>query len=178
MRTMPKQQSAGLLMFRRRRGRTEVLLAHPGGPYWQGRDEGSWTIPKGGLNEGESALEAARREFAEETGLSPPEPDGAGAGGPGRYLALTPLRQRSGKLVHAWAFEGDCDASAVRSNTYKAEWPPRSGRWAEFPEIDRAGWFGLEEARAKLLPGQRGFIDELARRLGVEAPGEGGLFGG
>lgn len=145
--------SAGILLYRRRAGELEVLLAHPGGPYWAKRDLGAWTIPKGGIAAGEDPLAAARREFAEETGC-----DAAGEARP-----LTPIRQKGGKLVQAWAVEGDCDAAAIRSNTFEMEWPPRSGRMAQFPEIDRAAWFGLDEARRRILPPQVALLDELLR---------------
>ncbi|HXZ47871.1 MAG TPA: NUDIX domain-containing protein [Usitatibacter sp.] len=153
---MPKaQRSAGILLYRRREGRVEVLLVHPGGPYWKDRDAGAWSIPKGEIAEGEDPLAAARREFGEETGL-PVE---------GRFTPLAPRRQPSGKTVLAWAVEGDCDARAVRSNLFAMEWPPRSGRTAQFPEVDRAAWFALAEARAKLVSGQRPFLDELGAML-------------
>jgi predicted NUDIX family NTP pyrophosphohydrolase len=129
-----------------------VLLAHPGGPFWRRRDLGAWTLPKGEIGDGEEPLAAARREFTEETGLV--------ADGP--LIALTPLRQPGGKTVHAWAVEGDCDASALRSNLFSMEWPPKSGKLEEFPEIDRAGWFGVPEARERILKGQAPFLVELA----------------
>ena len=149
------KKSAGILLYRRRAGKLEVLLAHPGGPFWKNRDAGAWTIPKGEIDEGEEPFAAARREFIEETGFDP--------GGEG--IALTPCKQKSGKLVHAWAIEGDCDAGCIVSNEFSMEWPPRSGRMASFPEIDRADWFSLEEARMKILPGQSPFLDELERLL-------------
>lgn len=145
------KKSAGILLYRIREGRLEVLLGHPGGPFWRNRDLGAWTIPKGVIDEGEEPYAAARREFTEETGVVPGE----------RAVALTPRRQPSGKTIHVWAVEGDCDAAMVRSNAFAMEWPPRSGVMAEFPEIDRAGWFGLEEARRRILPGQAPFLDEL-----------------
>jgi len=135
-----RRPSAGVLLYRRRAGVLEVLLAHPGGPFWTRRDEGAWTIPKGEIGEGEDPFAAARREFIEETGVDP--------GGPGE--ALAPIRLSGGKIVHAWAIEGDCDACAVHSNEFTMEWPPRSGRMASFPEIDRAGWFALDELERKL----------------------------
>ena len=149
------RRSAGILLHRRREGRLEVLLVHPGGPFWANRDEGAWTIPKGEYDEGEDALDAARREFTEETGFA--------VEGPFRELA--PVRQRSGKVVRAWAVEGDCDVAAIRSNTFSMEWPPRSGRTAEFPEVDRGQWFSIEEARVKILAAQAPLLDELARRV-------------
>ena len=142
-------------MYRRRGGVLEVLLAHPGGPFWRGRDLGAWTLPKGLVEEGEALFDAARREFREETGVDP---------GP-RGEPLTTRRQPGGKLVHAFAVEGDCDAGACRSNTFTMEWPPRSGRIESFPEIDRAEWFPIDEARRRILPGQRPFLDELAARV-------------
>lgn len=149
------RRSAGILLHRRREERLEVLLVHPGGPFWANRDEGAWTIPKGEYDEGEDALDAARREFTEETGFA--------VEGPFRELA--PVRQRSGKVVRAWAVEGDCDVAAIRSNTFSMEWPPRSGRTAEFPEVDRGQWFTLDEARAKILPAQLPLLEELAGQM-------------
>lgn len=149
------RRSAGVLLFRRRNGRIEVLLVHPGGPVWAKRDEGAWSIPKGEIGEGEDAFAAARREFAEETGGS--------ADGPA--LALTPCRQRGGKIVEAWAVEGDFDPARLRSNTFSMEWPPRSGRFVEVPEVDRAAWFEMDEARRRILEGQRPLLDEIERRL-------------
>lgn len=151
---MPKQ-SAGLLLFRRRGADIEVLLAHPGGPLWTHKDAGAWTIPKGEIHEGEAPLAAACREFIEETGFPCPGP----------FIALTPIRQRAGKIVHAWAFAGDCDPAGLRSNTFTMEWPPRSGQMAAFPEIDRAAFFSLAAARAKINPAQCALLDELERRL-------------
>jgi predicted NUDIX family NTP pyrophosphohydrolase len=149
------KSSAGILYYRRRAGRVEVLLAHPGGPFWAKKDAGAWTVPKGEFGEDEEPLAAARREFAEETGIE----------AEGEPIALTPVRQRGGKTVHAWAFEGDCDPAAIRSNTFTMEWPPRSGRQQAFPEIDRAAWFAIEEARGRILPAQQPLLDELARIL-------------
>jgi predicted NUDIX family NTP pyrophosphohydrolase len=147
--------SAGLLLFRRRDGRPEVLLVHPGGPFWAGKDLGAWTIPKGELDEGEDALSAARREFEEETGLRPQGP----------FRPLGQVRQKGGKIVHAWAFEGDCDPAAVRSNTCRVQWPPRSGRWLEVPEVDRAEWFAPDEARRRINPAQAALVDALETAL-------------
>jgi predicted NUDIX family NTP pyrophosphohydrolase len=151
--------SAGLLAFRRRK-RTEVLLAHPGGPYWARRDAGAWTIPKG-LVDADELLAAAMREFKEETGFT--------ASGP--FIPLTPVKQKSGKTVHAFAFEGDFDPRDFSSNDFEMEWPPRSGRFQSFPEVDRLAWFGLQEAERKIIAYQRPLIGELNRVLsgGAEA---------
>jgi predicted NUDIX family NTP pyrophosphohydrolase len=144
-------------MYRRRQGIVEVLLAHLGGPFWAKKDLGAWSIPKGGIHPDEDPLDAAKREFEEETGLSVS----------GEFIPLTPIKQSGGKIVHIWAIEGDCDASAIKSNTFMIEWPPRSGRRQAFPEIDRAEWFSLDDAREKVTKGQRGFIEELRQILDV-----------
>jgi len=157
------KQSAGLLLYRRQEGRLEVFLVHPGGPFWANKDAGAWFIPKGEHGPEEDSLTAARREFTEETGLN--------AAGP--FLPLTPLRQKSGKVVAAFAGEGEADPASLTSNTFTLEWPPRSGHLQEFPEVDRAAWFPLAEALQKIHPGQAGFLEELARRLG-EVSGGGG----
>lgn len=157
-RSAPARQSAGLLLFRRPAGRLEIFLVHPGGPYWARRDLGAWSIPKGEFAAGENALDAARREFREETGA-----DAAGS-----FLPLEPVRQAGGKVVHAWAIEGDCDAASIRSNTFTLEWPPHSGRTAVFPEVDRAAWFALPEARQRILPSQAPLLDQLQRLLSPE----------
>lgn len=151
----PKQQSAGLLLYRQREA-PEVLLGHPGGPFWAKKDDAAWTIPKGLISVGETPLAAARREFAEETGYRPR----------GKALALGEARQPGGKLVHVWAVEGDWDISKLRSNSFEMEWPPKSGRRQEFPELDRAGWFTLNEARRKILKGQAVFLGRLEAALG------------
>ncbi|MGC8549496.1 MAG: NUDIX domain-containing protein [Acidobacteriaceae bacterium] len=152
----PPRHSAGLLLYRRNHGsRPQVLLAHPGGPFWTHRDLGAWTIPKGNVIAGEDVLEAARREFREETGLTPPPST------PGRYLSLGDVQQLSGKIVTAWAFEGEFDPAELVSNTSPIEWPPRSGREVEVPEIDRAEWFSLDDARQKILAAQIPFLDRL-----------------
>jgi predicted NUDIX family NTP pyrophosphohydrolase len=151
---MPKI-SAGLLMYRIRDSELEFLLAHPGGPFWEDRDAGAWTIPKGEIQEGEEPIAAARREFEEESGVQPR----------GDFMELTPIRQKSGKIVCAWAFEGDCDPTRIHSNLFKMEWPPNSGRFQECPEIDRAGFFRMEEARRKINPAQVALLDELSRRI-------------
>jgi predicted NUDIX family NTP pyrophosphohydrolase len=148
---MPKI-SAGLLMYRRRAGGVEVLLVHPGGPFWRNKDAGAWTIPKGEPAVGEELLEAAKREFEEETGVAPV----------GDCAPLPPLKQKGGKVIHAWAIEGDLDPAQIRSNTFEMEWPPRSGRRAAFPEIDRAGFFSLDQARLKMNSGQVALLDALA----------------
>jgi predicted NUDIX family NTP pyrophosphohydrolase len=151
---MPKT-SAGLLLYRIQSGAPEVLLVHPGGPFWAKKDEGAWSIPKGEVAAGESPLAAAEREFREETGC----------GAQGEFLPLTTLRQPSGKTIHAWALQGDCDPTELQSNAFTLEWPPRSGKQAQFPEIDRAAWFSVPVALRKILPGQQGFVTELARLL-------------
>jgi predicted NUDIX family NTP pyrophosphohydrolase len=152
--------SAGVLMYRRQGGRLEVLLVHPGGPYWAKKDDGAWTIPKGEHEASEEPRAAALREFTEETGLVPC----------GSLVALTPVRQRGGKLVRAWAVEGDCDPAAVRSNTFTMEWPPRSGRTAEFPEVDRGAWFDVATARRKIRESQAALLDELERLVRLPPP--------
>jgi predicted NUDIX family NTP pyrophosphohydrolase len=146
-----QRKSAGILLFRESSGYLEVLLVHPGGPFWAKKDEGAWSIPKGEFDDGEDPLAAAKRELTEETGLTlvdEPMPLGA-------------LRQPGGKLVHAWAVRGDFDPARLRSNTFVMEWPPRAGRQQEFPEIDRAAWYTMETARSKILKGQMGFLDQL-----------------
>lgn len=155
------KRSAGLLLYRVREGRLEVFLAHPGGPFWAKKDLGVWSIPKGEIDEGEDPLETARREFGEETGFRPG----------GVFRELEPVRQRSGKIVYAWAVEGDCDPAAVRSNTFPLEWPPRSGRFLDIPEVDRGGWFGIPQAHEKILDGQRPLLEQLERILGDEGKG-------
>ena len=153
---MPAKRSAGILLHRRSGdGALEVLLVHPGGPFWAKKDLGAWSIPKGEYEDGEDALAAARREFAEELGS--PAADG-------ELVALGEVRQKSGKVVTAWALEGDIDADAVTSNTFTMEWPPRTGRTREFLEVDRAAWFGLDEARERILPAQAPLLDRLAER--------------
>ena len=151
---MPKT-SSGLLMFRRRGGELEFLLVHPGGPLWGHKDEGFWSIPKGEVEPGEDLLAAARREFEEETSLTPVGP----------FIDLAPVTTKSGKVIHAWAFEGDCDTAAIRSNLFTMEWPPHSGRQAQFPEIDRAEFFAIDAARKKIGPSQAPLLDELRRKL-------------
>ena len=150
------RRSAGILLYRDGTHGLEVLLVHPGGPFWARRDAGAWSIPKGEYGDDEDPRACALREFAEETGTVLPA---------GELVELGSVTQKSGKVVSAWATEGDLDADAVRSNTFTIEWPPRSGRSATFPEIDRAGWFGLEAAREKVVPAQADFLDRLAERL-------------
>ena len=142
-------------MFRWRGDALEVFLVHPGGPYWAKKDSGAWSIPKGEYPGDEDPLAAARREFEEETGIA----------AAGELIPLTEITQPGGKIVKAWAIEGDCDAANVRSNLFSMEWPPKSGRMQEFPEIDRGEWFPIEAARDKLLKGQVGFLDQLASKI-------------
>jgi predicted NUDIX family NTP pyrophosphohydrolase len=143
--------SAGILVFRNVNGRTEVLIGHMGGPFWARKDDGAWSVPKGGVEPGEEPLDAARREFREELGL--PAPDG-------ELLPLGDVKQ-SGKTVTLWAVEGDLDPATVVPGTFELEWPPKSGKTREFPEMDRVAWFGLDDARVKLVKGQRAFLDRL-----------------
>lgn len=150
---MPKR-SAGLLMFRKRAGQIEVFLVHPGGPFWAKKDLGAWTLPKGEYSDDESPLEAAIREFLEETGFRAP-PEGT------KFIDLGTVLQAGGKIVSAWAFEGDCDPGALVSNLCTIEWPPRSGRRLEIPEADRGEWFSLPEAKERILQGQAAFLDRL-----------------
>jgi predicted NUDIX family NTP pyrophosphohydrolase len=152
------RQSAGLLLYRRNGNGVEVLLGHPGGPFWRNKDLGSWSIPKGLIAEGEKPLAAARREFTEETGHRPR----------GKSLPLGEARQPGGKLIQAWAVEGDWDAASLKSNMFEMEWPPRSGRRHSFPELDRAEWFDLAEAQAKILKGQAIFLTRLLEKLAGE----------
>lgn len=156
---MPKR-SAGLLLYRRRPEGVEVMLVHPGGPYWRRRDDAAWSIPKGEPEEGEEPLAAALREFEEEIGRPPPE---------GTPVELGRVRQAAGKVVSAWSVEADIDVGEVDSVTFEMEWPPRSGRMREFPEVDRAAWFDLATARRKILRAQRPLLDALAERLGERA---------
>jgi predicted NUDIX family NTP pyrophosphohydrolase len=151
-----KKRSAGILMYRRAEPGLELLLVHPGGPFWARKDLGAWSIPKGECEEGEEPLAAAKREFREELGA---EPEGA-------FVELGMLVQPSRKEITAWAVEGDFSVAELKSNTFEVEWPPKSGRKQRFPEVDRAGWFGLAEARRKILRGQAGFIDRVLARIG------------
>src|SRR3989344_158101 len=145
--------SAGLLMYRKTERGLEVLLVHPGGPYWRKKGEGAWSIPKGEVNEGEDLLEAAKREFEEETGYGPPQTN---------YRELGTVKLKSGKTIHGWATEGNIDADNLKSIEFEVEWPPRSGKKRKFPEADRAGWFSPEEARRKIHPGQAGFLNRIS----------------
>lgn len=153
---MTSKKSAGILLYRLVNGQTQVLLAHPGGPLWKNKDTGAWTIPKGEFDEDEGPLDAANREFTEETGIALY----------GEFIELTPVKQKSGKLVYAWALEFDIEASAVQSNVFEMEWPPKSGKLKRFPEIDRAAWFGLSDAKQKINPAQVALIEEFCLKLG------------
>jgi len=150
-----QKTSAGLLMYRVKERGIEVFLVHPGGPFWAKKDLGAWSIPKGEPDPAEAPLNAAIREFEEETGIKPS----------GAFAELAPIRQKAGKTVLAWAFEGDADPETVRSNSFPMEWPPRSGLWKEFPEVDRAAWFPLAEARQRINPGQVELLSQLERLL-------------
>lgn len=150
-----KKQSAGILLYRLHNNTPEVLLVHPGGPLWAKKDEGAWTIPKGEFGGDENPLEAAKREFREETGMDLS----------GDFIELAPVRLKSGKMIYAWALQGNLDASKIVSNSFEMEWPPKSGSKQLFPEIDRAEWFRLEEARKKINPRQAAFIDQLIVRV-------------
>jgi predicted NUDIX family NTP pyrophosphohydrolase len=153
---MPPKRSAGILLHRRTDdGAREVLLVHPGGPFWAKKDLGAWSIPKGEYEDGEDPRACALREFQEELGAPPPD---------GELVDLGEVHQRGGKVVTAWALEGDADPDAIRANTFTIEWPPRSGKQREFPEVDRAGWFGLDEARERILAAQAPLLDRLAER--------------
>jgi predicted NUDIX family NTP pyrophosphohydrolase len=152
---MMRRESAGLLLYRRCEGDLEVLLGHPGGPYWTGRYEGAWSIPKGGILPGEDPLAGAIREFTEETGFAPEPP----------FIPLGSIVQRSGKVVHAWAFEGDCDPSRLVSITTRTEWPPRSHRMIEIPELDRVAFFRLADARRAINVAQAELLDRLVQRM-------------
>ena len=153
------KKSAGLLMYRRQEGNLEVFLVHPGGPEWIHRDMGAWSIPKGEYRPDEDPLAAAKREFEEETSFNAPGP----------FKQLAPVKQPGGKVVAAWAFEGDRDATRVRSNTFSMEWPPRSGTQQTFPEVDRAAWFDIKEAKRKILKGQVPLLEELQHKLSSDA---------
>ena len=149
------KKSAGMLLYRFTAGEMEVLLVHPGGPFWSKKDAASWSIPKGELGDTEEPLVAAQRELEEETGIK----------AAGSFITLTPVKQKSGKLVYAFALEKDVNVASIKSNELQMEWPPRSGKMKSFPEIDKAGWFKVAEAKVKIIPGQSPLIDELARLL-------------
>jgi predicted NUDIX family NTP pyrophosphohydrolase len=151
------RKSAGILVYRRRSSSVEFFLVHPGGPFWKNKDVGAWSVPKGEFEEGEDPLKAARREFEEETGIAVN----------GEFVELKPVKQKSGKVVYAWAIESDMDLSEIVSNTFMFEWPPKSGKYIEIPEVDKGGWFTYEEAKAKLIPGQVPILEELWERVGV-----------
>jgi predicted NUDIX family NTP pyrophosphohydrolase len=153
------KQSAGILVYRKKQQKTEVLLGHPGGPFWAKKDKGAWSIPKGEFD-AESPQQAARREFAEEIGQPAPE---------GELIDLGTIKTKSGKTIYVWAVQGEIDATKIISNTFDMEWPPKSGKHQQIPEIDRAGWFELGKAKEKLVIAQAEFIDRLAEKLGVEA---------
>ncbi|MGC3974824.1 MAG: NUDIX domain-containing protein [Nitrospira sp.] len=150
---MPKKLSAGIVLYRRSGGRLEVFLVHPGGPFWAKKDAGAWSVPKGEYAEGEDPEAVARREFQEETGCELT----------GELRPLPPLKQPSGKVISAWAVEGDIDPTDLKSNTFPLEWPPRSGKLQQFPEVDRGAWFDMSTAHEKLLSGQRPFLEQLLR---------------
>lgn len=150
------KKSAGILLFRLVNKKPELFLVHPGGPFWAKKDEGAWSIPKGEFDDSEDALEAAKREFSEETGVNIE----------GEFIVLSPAKQKSGKTVYAWAVEGDIDPSKIKSNHFEMEWPPRSGKMKSFPEIDKAGWFDVKEALQKINSGQASLIRELVTKIG------------
>jgi predicted NUDIX family NTP pyrophosphohydrolase len=158
------KKSAGLVLYRNIAGSMEVFLVHPGGPFWAKKDEAAWSIPKGEIAEGEEALEAAKREFQEETGFAVN----------GAFEALEPVRLAGGKTVYAWCLQGDIDASAIRSNTFSMEWPPRSGKTQEFAEVDRGAWFDLAEARKKILKGQIPLLNQFEEKWKGRSLAQGG----
>jgi predicted NUDIX family NTP pyrophosphohydrolase len=147
--------SAGILLYRKKNNFIEVFLVHPGGPFWKNKDKGAWSIPKGEFTKDEDPLTVAKREFNEETGQTVD----------GDFVPLTPIKQKGGKMVYAWAVEGDADAEQIVSNTFKQEWPYKSGKWITIPEVDKAGWFGVEEAKEKMNPAQLELIEDLVTRL-------------
>ena len=155
----PHRLSAGLLMYRRRAGALEFFLVHPGGPWWVNKDAGAWSIPKGEPKAGEELIDTARREFREETGVDVRDV---------KLLPLGEVKQKAGKVVHAWAFEGDCDPDHITCNTFKVQFPPGSGQWRSFPEVDRAAFYDLATAREKINPAQATFLDRLVERLEQE----------
>jgi predicted NUDIX family NTP pyrophosphohydrolase len=156
------KKSAGLVLYRFKDSQLEVFLVHPGGPFWSKKDEGAWSITKGEYEEGEDPFEVAKRELKEETGYE----------ASGDFISLSPLKQPSRKIIIAWALEGDCDADKIKNNTFMTEWPPCSGKHAEFPEVDRAAWFSIHVAKRKILKGQVGFVEELCEKLGYDPYGK------
>jgi len=151
------KRSAALLVYKNRPDGIQVFLVHPGGPFWAKKDLGAWSIPKGEFDEAEDGLAAAKREFLEEVGQSID----------GDFIALTPVKQRGGKIVHTWAVEGEVDEAAIKSNEFEMEWPPRSGRQARFPEVDQGKWFSIAEASRRILPGQAPILEELIMKVGI-----------
>ena len=149
------KKSAGILLYRFKKDSLEVFLVHPGGPFWKNKDEGAWMIPKGEFNDGEDPLDAAKREFQEETGFAMPQ----------RFIELTPIRQKSGKIVWAWAAEGNVDPEKIHSNLFEMEWPPHSGKKQKFPEVDKGNWFDIDEAKEKINPAQIKLIEEIVIAL-------------
>ena len=149
------QKSAGILLYRIQQNNIEIFLVHPGGPFWSKKDDGAWSIPKGEFNENEEPLAAAKREFEEETGIKIS----------GDFMQLSPVKQKGGKMVYAWAVEGDIDPEKIKSNSFELEWPPRSGKMKSFPEIDKAGWFHLSDAQKKILEAQSALIRELVSKI-------------
>ena len=154
---MAKKQSAGIILFKIEENKLMIFLVHPGGPYWQKKDEGAWSIPKGEFSDDENALEAAKREFVEETGYAVS----------GNFIELTPIKQKSGKVVYSWAVENNVDADNIKSNSFTMEWPPKSNKMMTYPEIDKAAWFTVDIAKTKINPAQAPLIDELAVKLRV-----------
>lgn len=148
-------KSSGILVYRFRDGQLQVMLVHPGGPFWAKKDKGVWSIPKGICEEGEASIDAAKREFKEETGFDIN----------GNFIDLGELRQSSGKIVHVWAVEGDLDTSKIKSNTFEMEWPKGSGKIRQYPEIDKGEWFSIDVAKEKIVKGQKGFLDRLLEKL-------------
>lgn len=147
--------SAGILLYRKKKDQVEVFLVHPGGPFWKGKETGAWSIPKGEFTPGEDPLTVAKREFNEETGQTVE----------GNFIELTPIKQKGGKMVYAWAVEGDANAGNIVSNTFKTEWPYKSGKWITIPEVDKAGWFSVEEAKEKMNAAQVALIQDLVERI-------------
>ena len=151
------RKSAGILLYRKQNKSLEVFLVHPGGPFWKGKDAGAWSIPKGEFADDEEPLAAAQREFEEETGKKTE----------GNFVELKPIKQKAGKMVYAWAVEGDINADAIVSNTFTIEWPYKSGKWQSYPEVDKAGWFSVAEAKEKMNAAQVELIDDLVEKVGV-----------